>query len=146
MSILIKLAVIGVLVSVAFCSDAVRTLMQYFDVRYLLAMVMVQPLVLASLVLLSVRYAVLIDRPNLSYFAAAKAVTLSQGLNLFLPARLSELLKATYLRNRAEVPMSASLSAMLLERTVDLIIVGVLGFFCIFFFAAMVNLASSLSG
>ena len=74
MSILIKLAVIGVLVSVAFCSDAVRTLMQYFDVRYLLAMVMVQPLVLASLVLFSVRYAVLIDRPNLSYFAAAKAV------------------------------------------------------------------------
>lgn len=110
-----------------------------FDVRQLVALLVVQPVILIGLVLQGVRHAMLIDRPGLSYLAATKAVALSQGLNLLLPARLSEVLKATYLRDRANVPMSAGLSAVLLERTVDLIIVGFLGFVCLFFFATMVS-------
>lgn len=110
-----------------------------FDVRQLVALLVVQPVILIGLVLQGVRHAMLIDRPGLSYLATTKAVALSQGLNLLLPARLSEVLKATYLRDRANVPMSAGLSAVLLERTVDLIIVGFLGFVCLFFFATMVS-------
>jgi uncharacterized membrane protein YbhN (UPF0104 family) len=92
-----------------------------------------------GLVLQGFRHAILIDRPGLSYLVTTKAVILSQGLNLLLPARLSEILKATYLRDRADIPMSVGLSAIALERTVDLIIVGVLGVVCLFFFATMVS-------
>lgn len=116
-------------------------LLNGFDVQQLVALLVVQPIILIGLVLQGVRHAMLIDRPGLSYLATTKAVALSQGLNLLLPARLSEVLKATYLRDRANVPMSAGLSAVLLERTVDLIIVGFLGIACLFFFATMVSQA-----
>ncbi|MDP3231121.1 MAG: lysylphosphatidylglycerol synthase transmembrane domain-containing protein [Acidovorax sp.] len=120
-------------------SGVAQPFLSGFDVRQLVAILVVQPIILIGLALQGVRHALLIDRPGLSYLAATKAVALSQGLNLLLPARLSEVLKATYLRDRAGVPMSAGLSAVLLERTVDLIIVGFLGGVCLFFFAAMVS-------
>ncbi len=110
-----------------------------FDVRHLVALLVVQPLILIGLALQGVRHAMLIDRPGLSYLVTTKAIALSQGLNLLLPARLSEILKATYLRDRADIPMSVGLSAIALERTVDLIIVGVLGGVCLFFFATLLS-------
>jgi hypothetical protein len=144
LSILLKLGGIVALAAIVLSSSAGRSLAQYFDMRYLLAVAVVQPLVLGALVLQGVRHAVLIDRPGLPYFSAIKAVVLSQGLNLLLPARLSEVLKATYLRNRANVPMSTGVSAVLLERTVDLIIVALLGALCLFLYVAMVNKTSVL--
>lgn len=122
-------------------SGVAEPFLNNFDTRQLVAVLLVQPVILLGLVLQGVRHAVLIGQPGLSYLTATKAVALSQGLNLLLPARLSEVLKATYLRDRAKVPMSAGVSAVLLERTVDLIIVGLLGLGCIFFFAAMVSKA-----
>ena len=98
-----------------------------------------QLLILMGLFLQGVRHAILIDSRGLSYLITTKAVTLSQGLNLFLPARLSEVLKATYLRDRADIPMSVGLSAVVQERIIDLIIVGFLGVACLFFFATMVS-------
>lgn len=144
LSIMIKLGGFVALVAIIFSSSAGRSLSQNFNMRHLVAIAFVQPLVLGSLVLLGVRHAVLIDRPGLSYLSAIKAVTLSLGLNLLLPARLSEVLKATYLRNRANIPMSIGISAVLLERTVDLIIVAMLGAVCLFFYVAMVNKTSVL--
>lgn len=120
-------------------SGVLEPFLSGFDVRQLVALLVVQPLIFIGLILQGVRHAMLIDRPGLSYLITTKAVALSQGLNLLLPARLSEVLKATYLRDRADIPMSAGLSAVMLERTVDLIIVGALGVVCLFFFATMVS-------
>jgi uncharacterized membrane protein YbhN (UPF0104 family) len=110
-----------------------------FDPKMMLAAFIVQPVIVVGLILQGIRHAGLVAQPGLSYLVAIKAVTLSQGLNLFLPARLSEVLKATYLRDTAKVPFSIGLSAVLLERTVDLIIVGLLGSLCLFFFASLVS-------
>lgn len=120
-------------------SGAAEPFLRNFDTRQLVAVLVVQPLILIGLVLQGVRHAVLIDQPGLSNLMATKAVALSQGLNLLLPARLSEVLKATYLRKRANVPFSAGISAVVLERTVDLIIVGAMGFVCLFFFTAVIS-------
>lgn len=136
---LLKTVLIVLLFGAIFASGLAGNFVKYFDSRQLLAALIVQPILLIGLLLQGIRHAVLIDRPNLSYWTATKAVALSQGMNLLLPARLSELLKATYLRDRASIPMSAGVSAVLLERTVDLIIVGILGFACLFFFGTLVS-------
>lgn len=130
---------VGLLVGGVLWSGAAEPFLTGFDIRHLVALLVVQPVILIGLVLQGARHAMLIDRQGLSYLATTKAVALSQGLNLLLPARLSEVLKATYLRDRANVPMSVGLSAVLLERTVDLIIVGSLGVVCVFFFATMIS-------
>lgn len=110
-----------------------------FGYQQFTAILVVQPVILIGLILQGVRHAMLVDRPGLSYLVATKAVALAQGLNLLLPVRLSEVLKATYLRDHANVPMSVGLSAVLLERTVDIIIFSFLGLLCLFFFSALVS-------
>lgn len=135
----IKIGLLVLIVSVLMMTGGSASVLASFESRHLLSALYVQPIVLMGLFVQGVRHAVLIDRPNLTYITATKAVTLAQGLNLLIPARLAEFLKATYLRDRAQVSISVGLSAVLLERTVDLIIVGTLGLICLFFFAAMVN-------
>jgi uncharacterized membrane protein YbhN (UPF0104 family) len=136
---LFKVALMALIVAVILLSGVATPFVKHFDTRQLFAALLVQPLLLIGLLLQGIRHAVLIDRQNLSFWTATKAVSLSQGMNLLLPARLSELLKATYLRDRANIPMSAGVSAVLLERTVDLIIVGFLGGICLFIFGTLVS-------
>ncbi|GAB2912774.1 lysylphosphatidylglycerol synthase transmembrane domain-containing protein [Paralcaligenes ginsengisoli] len=135
----LKASLVVLIAGAILLSGAVEPALRILDLRHSLAILAVQPVVLISLILQGIRHTVLIDTPGLSYFTVTKAVTLSQGLNLLLPARLSEILKATYLRNRANVPMSIGVSAVLLERTVDLIILTLLGVLCLLFFFAMVS-------
>lgn len=92
-----------------------------------LAAFFVQPIVFSCFVFLAIRHVLLIRAPKISLHIAFRAMILAQGLNLIIPARLSELLKATYLRDHASVPLSTGLSAVVLERTVDILIVGALG-------------------
>lgn len=141
----LKIGLIALIACLMLLSGTAEQFFTYFNVQQLVAVLAVQPIIFIGLVLQGVRHAVLIDRPNLSYLAATKSVALSQGFNLFLPARLSEVLKATYLRDRASVSMSIGLSAVLLERTADLIIIGLLGFACFFFFAPLVSKALVLA-
>lgn len=92
-----------------------------------LAGLIVQPVILFCFILLAIRHVLLIGAPRIGLGVAFRAIVLSQGLNLVLPARLSELLKATYLRDHAKVPLSSGVSAVVLERSVDVLIVAALG-------------------
>lgn len=55
------------------------------------------------------------------------ALLLSQGFNLVLPGRIAELFKVTYLHAYADIPLSRGMAAVVLERSVDLLIVAGLG-------------------
>lgn len=136
---LLKIGGVILIAAGILLSGSWEPFLKSLNVRQLVALLAVQPLILVGLFLQGVRHAVLIDRAGLSYLTATKAVALSQGLNVILPARVSEVLKATYLRKRANVPLSAGISAVVLERTVDLIIVGAMGFVCLFFFSAVIS-------
>jgi uncharacterized protein (TIRG00374 family) len=84
----------------------------------------VQPLVLISLMAQARRHAVLARTPPAPFWTAFRAVTLAQGLNVLVPGRLSEGLKATYLKQKAGVPLSDALAALVIERLLDLAILG----------------------
>lgn len=97
-----------------------------FD-RLLWASFAIQPLVLISLVFQSIRLGLLAGLPHMQIRRPLSAVLLSQGLNLVLPGRVAEAFKATYLRTYADVPISRGMAAVFLERSVDMIIVALLG-------------------
>ena len=98
-----------------------------FGLDLTLAALSVQLFIVCSFVLLAIRYVLLIGPPKVCLNISLRSIILSLGLNLVLPGRLSELLKATYLRDHAAVPLSRGFSAIVLERLVDLMIVAVLG-------------------
>jgi len=54
-----------------------------------------------------------------------RAVILCYGLNVIIPGRLSELVKIAYLREHGKLSTSASLAAVVLERALDTLMLGV---------------------
>ena len=108
-------------------SNLLDTSQASLDRDVFLAGLVVQPIIVCCFIVLAIRHVMLIGAPRIGLGVAFRAIVLSQGLNLVLPARLSELLKATYLRDHASVPLSSGVSAVILERSVDVLIVAGLG-------------------
>jgi len=97
---------------------------KYINTTLFLYMIIVQAPLLLSLAAVTLRHAILVRTPRAPIWPTFKAVVLSVGLNLFLPGRISELLKATYLRDHARIALSKGMAAVFLERLIDLVIVG----------------------
>lgn len=135
----LKIAVTILVLTIAFNSSFFNILHRGFDLRFLWAALAVQPLILLGLLVQSLRHIVLIGVPKVPLNMAIKAMALSLGLSLLLPGRLSEVLKGTYLRDHAGVPISIGMSAVVLERTIDLLIVAALGFLGLTLFVARVD-------
>lgn len=114
----------------------------HMTVETFIAGAVIQPIIVLGLFVQGVRHKVLISKPAIDVGSAFSGMVLSQGLNIVLPARLSELLKATYLRDRANVPLSVGLSAVILERSVDVLIFALLGVFSSFQFFDKGNFVS----
>jgi uncharacterized membrane protein YbhN (UPF0104 family) len=126
-------------------SEFFRSLLEELDWIFLVAGLAVQPIVMGCLVLLSIRHLLLLGSTTASFGMILQAMVLSHGLNLALPVRLSELLKATYLRDHAKVPLSRGLSAIALERLLDLLIVAALALLATVKFFGQGNFASVLA-
>lgn len=124
---LLKLGAVGLAVYMATRSGFFSALNSRLGWDFFIGWLVVQPIILCCLILLAIRHIMLIGAPRIGLGVAFRAIVLSQGLNLVLPARLSELLKATYLRDHAKVPLSSGVSAVVLERSVDVLIVAALG-------------------
>lgn len=86
---------------------------------------------LAALILIAARHARMVRTPPIPLSFALKAITLASGLNLVFPARLAELLKATYLRDRCGIPLSSAIAAVFWERFLDLLVLGALAFYVV---------------
>lgn len=84
----------------------------------------VQPIQFLGIGLTALRFHSLLGRP-VARALVFRAYILSVGLHVLLPGRLSELLKVTMLRDRGGVPASAGLAALVLERIVDLLFLGI---------------------
>jgi uncharacterized membrane protein YbhN (UPF0104 family) len=96
------------------------------DQRILIAILAVQPLVALNTWMGAIRLSWLVGTPRIPVWQSAKAIVLSSGLNLVLPSRLGELAKATYLHEHAAVPVSVGLSAVVIERSLDLVVLGLI--------------------
>ena len=105
----------------------------HFNSQLLQSVLFIQPLVLMALFLAGIRFQFLLGKPAPNLHNAFKAVLLAYGLNCVIPGRISELAKVSYLRERAKVSLSVGVAAVFLERSMDIIFLGVLTFIGIFF-------------
>jgi uncharacterized membrane protein YbhN (UPF0104 family) len=121
-----KVAVLGALLVVLLGQINVASIASHFHRDMLVAIALVQPIVIVGVGINALRFAILVGQPRITLATAFKAQVLSLGLNIVLPARASEFLKATYIRTHARIPLGQGVAAVFLERIVDLLLVGAL--------------------
>jgi uncharacterized protein (TIRG00374 family) len=125
--LLLKIGFIGTVVLLALNNGLLVDLDAKLTSSLMTSAAAMQPFIVLGLLAQAQRHRMLIRTSEVRLPVAFQAMTLAHGLNLVLPARLSELIKVTYLRDQADVPFSSGLSAVVLERLVDMLIVAVLG-------------------
>ncbi len=96
-----------------------------FNYSHLVAIVAVQPLQFLIIGFLAVRFSLLTQEHTKSFSHFYRGYLLSIGMNVFIPGKLSEVLKVSYLREYAEIPASRTISAVFLERITDVLILGI---------------------
>lgn len=85
-----------------------------------------QSALFCGIAITALRHSMLVARPPAPFRATLVAVTLAQGLSFIVPGRLPEFLKATYLRQTCNIPLGAGMMAILLERMMDLLVIGLI--------------------
>ncbi len=130
---LLILAVVAALFVWGIMTTGITRIVSRIDERFWLAVALAQPVALAGISVMGMRLSELVRRPRIPFFQGIKAFALFAGLNLFLPARLAELVKATYVRDHAGVPLSQGLAGIFLGILLDLTIFSLLAIFCFTF-------------
>jgi uncharacterized protein (TIRG00374 family) len=103
-----------------------REFVSAFDLRSVYAILAFQIPMIVGHLCYAQRHAVLVRDPPIPLMIAFEAVLLSSALNIVTPGRIAEFVKATYLRSRLGIPLAHGLSAVLIERLFDIVVVGAL--------------------
>ncbi len=104
-----------------------------FDNDFMFALLLSQIFIFINFIIFTNRHIFFIDK-NLKFTIAFNAIVLSIGLNYIIPGRVSELIKATYIREKSNIGFSIGMGAVFLERFADLIILAFIAVVCITFF------------
>lgn len=124
--IVLRIAIVATLVALAVNYGDFSKLTPHLNARLLFSMLAAQPVLLAAIAMMAIRFAMLARTPAVPFYLSFKAMLLSIGLNALLPGRLSELLKVSYLRDHAGVSTTSGMAALFLERLTDVVILGLL--------------------
>jgi uncharacterized protein (TIRG00374 family) len=122
----IRIGALVVLVALALRNADISLLTESLNLKMLVAIVLLQPLAIISAYFVAKRYSVLLDSPKIDMKSAFKAIVLAGGLNVLLPARVSEVLKAAYINEKTGYPVSRAASAVILERIGDVLVLVLL--------------------
>lgn len=117
----------AVIVMVVRVIDWQRLLGQVHGGGFIIGILAAQPFILASMALQSWRHGLLIAKPPPPFLAVFAAFVLATGLNVILPARVGELIKASYMHARCGVPLGVGLGAVAVERLLDVLTLAVMG-------------------
>ncbi|CAB1071665.1 hypothetical protein D1AOALGA4SA_1303 [Olavius algarvensis Delta 1 endosymbiont] len=118
---LVKMAVIGVIIVIYAKSVEMTAVIDTLNLHLLSSILIVQPLILASIIMMTIRFAVLVSKRMALLVPTFKAMIIAIGMNAMLVGRLSELLKVAYLKKRSGIPINNGLAAVFLERISDFI-------------------------
>lgn len=127
-TIIRTIAIIAALLFLAWQID-ILALDRFLSLHVLAAIVIVQVPVFLTVGATARRHALLASTPPVPLWVAAKAIILFIGLNHVLPARSAELVKATYIRDKASVPLPEGLTAVIVGQLLDLAMLGVIAMF-----------------
>lgn len=133
-STLLRIIIVSLAIFLIALNINPNELVRHIHPSYFIAILCTAPSIIGVIAIMAFRHAKLLSDFSPPYKYVFSAVILSTGFNYILPARTAELLKATYLREKCSVPFSAGTSAVLMERIVDILIVGMIGVISILFF------------
>lgn len=122
---LVRVAIACALIVGILWTLDVRRLADYMSAGLLLAVVAAQPVLAVGCMIFAVRLRYLVGR-DISWKLAFSAFVLPIGLNVLVPARLSELVKPVYLNRAANVPLVEAMAVLVQERALDLVALGLL--------------------
>lgn len=125
--IFIKIGILLTLVILGVSSIDLNLIEQHINLNILLAIIIVQPVVILSIMAAGKRLSILsgtIGYTSVKFSTGFKATIISYGAGLLLPVRISEFLKPVYIRNQSKISLSAALTAIFLERVSDMAILG----------------------
>jgi len=104
-----------------------KAFLEHLDRSLFFAALLIQPFVFLMVWLTAWRHGLIVSSQPPPLRFTVPAVVLAVGLNVLLPARASEVLKASYLSDHAGLPLSRCIGAVFLERLADLFLVGLMG-------------------
>ena len=110
------------LICIAFFYIDWRALKDSFSSQHIEALLISQPIQFLLIFIASCRLAILIQNNCNKIFIFFQAYILSIGLNTFLPGRMSELVKVTYLKEWLNISVTNSSVGVVVERLIDLLI------------------------
>jgi len=141
----IQLIIIIILVYFFISKIDINNFLLKFNFNFFIAILIAQVPLLISIFLTAYRHLYFVNNTNLNFSIALKAIIIGIGFNYILPGRISELLKATYIREKCNIPLGVGVGSVFLERFTDLIVVAFLGLISIVFFALNFNIYLALS-
>jgi uncharacterized protein (TIRG00374 family) len=93
----------------------------------LVAALAMQPLIVTGWLFAGWRHVVLVGRPHPPVRLGVTAYVVGVGVNMLVPLRAGEIVKATYLREHFGTPVAAGLGAVVISRVLDAAVVGTIG-------------------
>lgn len=120
------MAGLGLLIVLASFAD-IPQLHASLAPELLVAGLIILPIVVLGWIFAGWRHALLIDKQRPSIALATRAYVASVGVNVLLPFRVGEIVKATYLREHCGTPLRAGISAIVIERLLDFILIAAIG-------------------
>ena len=96
-----------------------------FQFQHLRAIAIVQPIQFLLILILVFRFSILSQGSVTRTKIIFRGYLLSVGMNSFLPGRLSELIKLSYLQEKAKIPGSSLVAALVMEKIADVYFLGV---------------------
>lgn len=97
---------------------------KHFSKKLLWAAIVLQPIQFLTFLIVSERFYHMLKGGNLRRRDVFEGYVLSIGLNNVLPGRLSEFVKALYLKIKCGMSVATSVAATVLERLIDFAILG----------------------
>lgn len=125
----VKLLVVLVLGAAVLSHMDLRGAAKVLTAQTLIGIGFMQLALAATALLGAYRHAMLVSRPRAPLVPCLLAMSLAAGLNLVIPGRVSELIKATYLRQRLQVPLANGTAAIVVERLFDVLVVAMIGLY-----------------
>lgn len=126
-ALLLKLALVAAVVVAVSQHLDMASIDKVLTWQTVQAILTIQLLLGAATTINAYRHALLIAASRAPLIPCLQAVLLSAGLNLLIPGRVAELVKATYLRQRIRIPLSNGTAAIVIERLFDVCVVAAIG-------------------
>lgn len=121
---ILRLVVVGAIILFIALETDFSAIWQHITSQVFFGLLVSQPVIVLSYGFFALRLRIIAADRRLPFREAFTAFILPIGLNIIVPARISEFSKPVYLRSACGLPISLGLSLLVIERVFDILVLG----------------------